>query len=247
MAHASGQGQKGQVGILPVAMATKTRAKADVRTGKGKSGRRPPIKVKSGPDIPLLPIVVGAVLVALLIGMIAWIIYLNRPQPGPQAAAGIPCDNLEHTQVHYHAALQIFYHGVPVNLRDSTGIVFDSTGTNVSCYYWLHVHAQNKNVIHIESPASQTFTVGQFFDVWNTWSTAQGYGTVRLDSTHVAQFTLGSGDKIVVYVDAQDGKGPQPYTGDPRAIVLKSHEVISIEITPPDVNPPPSFTFPSGL
>jgi len=29
--------------------------------------------------------------------------------------------------------------------------------------------------------------------------------------------------------------------------VLKSHEVITIEITPPDVNPPPSFTFPSGL
>jgi hypothetical protein len=62
---------------------------------------------------------------------------------------------------------------------------------------------------------------------------------------HVAQFTVTPDQKLVSYVD--DGKGPQPYTGDPRAIVLKSHEVITLEITPPEVNPPPSFTFSSGL
>jgi hypothetical protein len=37
------------------------------------------------------------------------------------------------------------------------------------------------------------------------------------------------------------------YTGDPNAIVLKSHEVITLEITPPAVTPPPPFTFASGL
>ena len=228
-------------------MATKSRAKADVRTGKGKAGRRPPVRVKSGSDVPVLPVVVGAVLLALLIGMIGWIIYLNRPQPGPQTVAGIPCDHLEHTQIHYHAALQIIYHGVPTNLRDNTGIVLDSSGQNVTCYYWLHVHAQDKNVIHIESPANQTFTLGQFFEVWSAWNKQNGYGAVKLDGTHVANFTLGPEDKEVVYIDLGDGKGPQAYTGDPRAIVLKSHEVVTIEITPPDVNPPPTFTFPSGL
>jgi hypothetical protein len=228
-------------------MAIKSRAKADVRTGKGKAGRRPPVRVKSGPDVPVLAVAVGAVLLALLIGLVGWIVYLNKPQSGPQAAGGIPCDHLEHSQVHYHAALQIIYHGVPTNLRDNIGIVYDSSGTTVSCYYWLHVHPTDKNVIHIESPANQTFSVGQFFDVWNTWSKQQGYGAVRLDATHVAQFTLAPEDKMVVYVDLGDGKGPQPYAGDPRGIQLKSHEVITIEITPPDVNPPPSFTFPSGL
>ena len=217
-----------------------------MRTGKGKAGRRPPVRVKSGSDVPLLPVVVGSVLLVLLIGMIGWIIYLNRPQPGPQTVAGIPCDHLEHTQVHYHAALQIVYHGVPTNIRDNTGIVTDSSG-NVTCYYWLHVHASDKNVIHIESPANQTFTLGQFIDVWNTWSKQNGYGAVRLDATHVATFTLGPQDKEVVYIDLGDSKGPQPYTGDPRGIVLRSHEVVTIEITPPNVNPPPSFTFPSGL
>ncbi|HVH63257.1 MAG TPA: hypothetical protein VNA65_06615 [Candidatus Dormibacteraeota bacterium] len=227
-------------------MTTKSRAKADSRTGKGKAGRRAPVRPKSGSDVPILAVAVGAVALALFIGMIVWIIYIGRPQPGPQTVSGIPCDHLEHTQVHYHAALQIIYHGVQTNLRDNTGIVFDSSGQSVSCYYWLHVHAQDKNVIHIESPANQTFTLGQFFDVWNAWSKQNGYGSIRLDSNHVAQFTLQPGDKMSVYVDLQDGKGPQPYTGDPRAIPLKSHAVITMVISPPDVTPPP-FTFPSGL
>lgn len=227
-------------------MATKTRAKADVRAGKGKGGRRPPVRVKTGPDVPILAVVVGGVLLALLIGMIGWMIYLNRPQPGPTAVAGIPCDAGEHGQVHYHTALQIIYHGVPTNLRDNTGIMTTSSGGS-SCLYWLHVHPGDKNIIHVEAPAKQNYTIGQFFDVWNSWSKANGYGAVKLDATHVAQFTLTSDDTMKVFVDLGDGKGPQPYTGDPRAIQLKSHEVVTIEITPPDVNPPPAFTFPAGL
>jgi hypothetical protein len=68
-----------------------------------------------------------------------------------------------------------------------------------------------------------------------------------LDSSHVTSIALTADQRLVVYVDKQDGKGPQLYTGDPKAIVLVNHEVITLEITPPDVTPPPSFTFPSGL
>jgi hypothetical protein len=249
MAGATGRGQKG-FSVFYVVVATRTRAKADVRTGKGgKAGRRPPVRVKSGPDVPIVAVVVGVVSLALLIGLIAWIVILNRPASSNQhaVAGGVPCDALEHTQVHYHAALQIVYHGVQTNLRDNTGIVTDPTTGKISCYYWLHVHPQDKNVIHIESPASQSFKLGQFFDVWNTWSSANGYGAIKLDSTHVAQFTLSNGDVMKVYVDKGDGKGAQLYTGDPRLIVLASHEVITIEITPPDVTPPPPFTFAAGL
>ena len=227
-------------------MATRSRAKAAAGSGKGKAGRRPPVKSRIGTGVPLLPVVVGAILGLLVIVMIGAIIYFGRPQPGPQTVSGVPCDHLEHSQIHYHAALQIVYHGALTNVRDNTGIQMDSSG-NITCYYWLHVHPQNKNVIHIESPASQTFTLGQFFDVSNTWSQANGYGPQRLDATHVATFTVQPGDKIVVYIDLGDGKGAKLYTGDPRAIILRSHEVITIEIAPPDVNPPPTFTFPSGL
>jgi hypothetical protein len=228
-------------------MASKSRANNAAGSRKGKAGRRQPIRGKSGGEVPLLPVIVGSILGVLVIVMIGLIVYYGRPQTTQNpSVAGIPCDHLEHTQVHYHAALQIVYHGAVTNLPDNTGIQLDSAG-NVTCYYWLHVHANQKNVIHIESPASQTFTVGQFIAVWNQWSNANGLGPQKLDATHVASFTLQQGDKIVVYIDLGDGKGATLYEGDPAGIVLKSHEVVTIEITPPDVNPPPSFTFPSGL
>src|SRR6058998_497410 len=140
----------------------------------------------------------------------------------------------------------IVYYSVTTNLKGNTGIQTDSSG-NPTCYYWLHVHTQDPNIIHIESPASQTFTLGQFFDVWSAWSTAKGGDAQNLDATHVSTITLGPDDKMVIYIDLGDGKGATVYTGDPRAIPLKQHEVITIEVTPPDVNPPPKFTFPSGL
>ena len=228
-------------------MAPKSRAKsAGTYSGKGKTGRRQTVRPKGGSGVPLLPIVVGGILAVLAIAMVGMIVYLSRPAPAPQTVAGIPCDQLEHTQVHYHAALQIVYQDHVVNLPDNTGIQMDAAG-NVKCYYWLHVHAQDKNIIHIESPANDTFTVGQFFDVWNSWSQANGKGPQKLDSTHVSTFVIGPNDKVVTYVDLGDGKGPQPQTGDPRAIPLKSHAVITIAINPSDGFKPPPFTFPSGL
>jgi hypothetical protein len=217
---------------------SETRTKAAVRGTKvkPKSGRRPPVKVKSGPELPLLPIVVGGILAVLAIILI--IIAVTQAKGTPTAtlpkAGNIPCDALEHTQVHYHAALQIIYLGTPLNIPSDIG----RTST---CFYWLHVHAESPGVIHIESPKGDTFTLGNFFKVWSVSKNTPEL----LDATHVAQFTLTGDQKLVVYVD--DGKGPQLYTGDPNAIVLKSHEVITLEITPPTVNPPPKFTFQSGL
>ena len=228
-------------------MVTKPRAKASAGFGKGKAGRR--ARPKAGAGLPLMPVVAGVILGALTIALIVYLIFLTRPQAGPPAVAGIPCDSLEHTQVHYHAALQILYYGTPTNLRDNTGIQMNSDGTAVKCYYWLHVHATQKNIIHIESPATSTFTLGQFMDVANQWSTSNGYGPMKMDSTHVATFTLQPGDKIVTYIDLNDGKGPTVFEGDPRTITLKSHEVITVEIVKAGDKPttPPNFSFLSGL
>jgi hypothetical protein len=223
-------------------MATKT--KAGVRTGTGKGSRRPQVKVKRAADVPVLPFVVGAILLLFAVGLIIYFLANNK-STAPQNAAGVPCDSLEHTQVHYHAALQIVYQGNVLPIPANIGISGDPTAP--TCFYWLHVHAANPNVIHIESPASQTFTLGQFFTIWSTWNKAQGLQNEPLNATHVSTLTLTPDEKLVVYIDLQDGKGPQLYTGDPNAIVLKSHEVITLEITPPVVTPPPSFTFTSGL
>jgi Domain of unknown function (DUF4190) len=165
--------------------------------------------------------------------------------PTSASAAGIPCDQLEHTQVHFHAALQIVDQGNVLPIPANIGISGDPTAP--ACFYWLHVHAATPDVIHIEAPADQTYTLGQFFAVWSTWNKAQGLPNEPLDATQVSTLTLTPDEKLVVYIDLQDGKGPQPYKGDPNAIILKSHEVITLEITPPAVTPPPAFTFTSGL
>jgi hypothetical protein len=209
---------------------------------KSKSGRRPPVKVKSGPELPLLPISVGGILVVLAVVLIIIAVVNSRnATPVNASVAGIPCDNLEQTQVHYHAALQIVQDGVVRPIPANIGIVNPAAPT---CYYWLHVHPANTDVIHIESPKNRTFTLGDFFAVWSKWS-----GTKQLlDPTHVSTLVLTPDEKLIVYIDKLDDKtGPQLYTGDPNKIVLSSHEVITLEITPPAVTPPPAFTFPVGL
>jgi len=223
-------------------MATKT--KAAVRSGAGKGSRRPPVRVKKGGDVPLLPIAVAAILVVFAVGLIIYFVANNKSTT-PQTAGGVPCDSLEHTQVHYHAALQIMYQGNVLPIPANVGISGDPTAP--TCFYWMHVHAANQNVIHIESPATQTFTLGQFFAIWSAWNKAQGLPNEPLDATHVSTLTLTPDEKLVIYIDLQDGKGAQVYTGDPKAIVLHAHEVITLEITPPEVTPPPAFAFTSGL
>ncbi len=154
----------------------------------------------------------------------------------PSPSTSIPCDQLEHTQVHYHAYLQVLVQGNPLGIPTNLGRKLD-------CFYWLHMHTSEAGIIHVESPADRTFTLGDFFDVWSDWS-----GQAQpLDSTHVSTLALGPSQKLAVYVDIGDGAGAESFTGDPRSIVLKDHEVITLEIAPPAVMPRPAFTWPQGF
>jgi hypothetical protein len=153
---------------------------------------------------------------------------------GDAQTGSIPCDQLEHTQVHFHALLQIFNQGqavaIPTNL-----------GRTAACYYWLHMHTGEPGIIHVESPADRIFTLGDFFQVWGAWT-----GSPQpLDSTHVSSITLSGNEKLLVYLDEGDGAGPVAFQGDPKVIVLRSHEIITLEIVPPMVSPPSQF--PSGF
>jgi hypothetical protein len=225
-------------------MASSTRSKAPKRGAKSKSGRRLPPKVKSGSDVPLLPLVVSGVLVALAIGLFIYYFVNTRPNT-PASAGGVPCDQLEQTQVHYHAALQIVHEGVLTPIPGGIGI--QGGETSPTCFYWLHVHSANQDVIHIESPQTDTFTLGQFFAVWNAWSTSKGGPSEPLNTTHVSSFTLTTGEKLYVYVDKGDGKGAQLFNGDPSTIVLASHEIITLEIQTGLPNPPPAFDWNSAV
>ena len=243
-------------------MTAQARSKQAIRAAKNlkttKGGGRGRAPVRSSRDVPVLAIVVGVILLAAFIVLFIYGAINNKTSTVPSvqgSTISIPCDTLEHTQVHYHAGLQIVYHGTLPPIPGGIGIQGGEVAP--TCYYWLHVHSANQNTIHIESPADTangkpvTFTLGDFFKVWSTWSTYNGGPSESLSSTQVATIKLATGDTMKVYVDLNDGKGPQLYDGDPNQIILKSHEVITIVIGPPDLQPSdgrfPTFTFANGL
>ncbi|HEX9100109.1 MAG TPA: hypothetical protein VF956_11540 [Candidatus Dormibacteraeota bacterium] len=160
----------------------------------------------------------------------------ESPAPSNTAPTGpIPCDQLEHTQVHYHVLLRIFNQGNAVAIPTDVG-------RTAACFYWLHMHAGEPGLIHVESPGDRIFTLGDFFQVWAEW----GGKPQPLDSSHLSSITLTADQRLQVYVDRGDGGGPVGFPGDPKAIVLEPHEIITLEITPPIVNPVGS-PFPSGF
>jgi hypothetical protein len=237
-----------------------TRAAKSLKTTKGGGRGRAP--VRSTRDLPILAIAVGAILLVLFIGLIVYGVINSRNSSGVPVVHGsttnIPCDSLEHTQVHYHVGLQIVVNGTlhPINASGQS-IAIQGGETAPICYYWLHVHGANQDTIHIESPVDTangkavTFTLGDWFKVWDAYNTYNGMPHELLTPTQVSTYTLTTGEDIKVYVDLNDGKGPQLYTGNPNNIILKAHEVITIVIGPPDLQPSdgrfPQFTFAPGL
>ena len=177
---------------------------------KSTSGRRPPVKVKKGSELPLLPIAIGGILVVAAIILIIYGVVQaqGKRSPAVPTANGIPCDALEQTQVHYHAALQILYQGNPVSIPSDVGRL-------TTCFYWLHMHVESPGVIHIESPIVRVYTLGDFFDEWRQ----------PLSRTQVA----GVKGKVTAFFNGK------PWTQDPRAIPLVPHASIQLDVGSPVV------------
>jgi hypothetical protein len=137
---------------------------------------------------------------------------------GAPAIDGIRCQP-EHLESHYHAHLTLLRNGKHVKVPALIGIDLQH-----QCLYWLHTHDAT-GIMHIESPDTRTYTLGQFFDVWH-----QPLSNTAADGLH---------GKLKVFI------GNRAYSGNPRDIVLKPHELITIEQG--KVVEPPPFTFPPGL
>ena len=131
-------------------------------------------------------------------------------QANPGTATSIPCDQLEHTLVHYHAFLQILDQGVHVTVPTNVG-------RSPRCYYWLHMHTQEPGIIHVEAPKDRSFTLGDFFAVWGQ----------RLDRTHVGSARPKKGETMRVWLNGAR------YSRDPATIPLTAHADIVIEVGPP--------------
>jgi hypothetical protein len=139
-----------------------------------------------------------------------------------QTVDGIQCNANEQVAYHIHTHLSVYVNGalrpIPAGIGIVTPVVqqtangaFDSAS---QCYYWLHVHAQD-GVIHVESPTTATYTLGQFFAIWKQPLTANQVGP---NTGNLTTFVNGV-----------------RYTGNPAGIPLRSHEDIQIDVGTPAV------------
>lgn len=142
-----------------------------------------------------------------------------------QTVDGVQCNNGEQTVTHVHTHLTIFVNGKARVIPYGIGIPgfaatptlqgpFVQTGT---CFYWLHVHA-NDGILHVESPStSESFTLKQFFDEWG----------LPLSTTQVGP----AQGKVTVFFNGK------LYTGNPGNLPLGYHYQIQLDVGSPIVAP----------
>jgi hypothetical protein len=143
-------------------------------------------------------------------------------RPSATASPAVPCEPQERLDYHIHAHLAIFIEGAAVTVPPSVGIT-------LACVHWLHTH-DSSGVLHVEAPASVSFTLGDFFRVWGQPLSSTQLLDRRADAAHTVRAWL-------------DG---QPFAGDPGAVPLHQHAVIVVQYGPPFVAPP-AYVFRLGL
>jgi hypothetical protein len=155
-----------------------------------------------------------------------------RAVSAPMPINGISCDALESTIFHIHVHLAVFFNqdeqqiplgigiGEPWQVEDSPDGPFVVDGL---CFYWIHTHTED-GVVHIESPVRRTFTLGDFFAIWEQPLSATQVGPKQ--------------GQVIAYVNGDK------VTTNPEDIPLVQHAQIQLDVGA-DV-PPYSFDFPPG-
>jgi hypothetical protein len=150
-----------------------------------------------------------------------------------QTIDGVGSNQMEQLAYHIHAHLAIYVNGsqktVPygIGIEQPWSTQADGSSEFVdsgAAFYYLHTH-DDTGVIHIESPTSKLYTLGQFFAEWNQ----------TLSSTQIGSYK----GAVTVFINGAK------YTGDPASIQLKSHDVIQLDLGKVVGYQP--YSFASGL
>ena len=127
-----------------------------------------------------------------------------------QTVNGVQCETSEALQYHIHTHLSVFVNGVGRQIPQFIGIT-------TKCLYWLHTHAPD-GILHVESPTSRVYTLGDFFKVWGQ----------PLDAAHVGPIT----GQVTAFVNGQRFTG-----SDPSTIPLRPHDELQLDVGTPTVAP----------
>jgi hypothetical protein len=141
------------------------------------------------------------------------------PTTGPQGepVGAISCTNSLDSDLNSH--LSIFRNGERLAIPAGIGIT-------PNCHYEIHTHDFN-GVLHLEGPAPERYTLGQFFQLWGQ----------PLSRTNVAGL---SGLPVVVYIN--DGGNVSEYSGDLADIELVNFRSITIQVGSP-LTELPTYTW----
>jgi hypothetical protein len=133
---------------------------------------------------------------------------------------GIRCGATEQLAYHIHAHLAVYDRGalraIPAGVGIPGAVVQQSPYGPVvgqgQCFYWLHTHTPD-GVLHIESPTTRVYTLGNFFDEWGQPLTATQVGPSK--------------GQVTAFVNGK------PWTKSPRLIPLNPHAVIQLDVGTP--------------
>jgi hypothetical protein len=133
---------------------------------------------------------------------------------------GIQCEPMTQSAYTSYAHLQVYVHGHSRALPGGIGVVDENPietqhGLIYSahtCMYWLHTRAAD-GLVHVESPVSRQFTLGDLFAVWHQ----------PLNGRRVAS----SRGRVTAYVNGRR------WPASPAAIPLREHEAIQLAVGKP--------------
>jgi hypothetical protein len=188
----------------------------------------------------LVTILTIATVVVLVGSLITYLVIRNNSGTDTLAQAqqivdanygpvdGVYCSSGEQLSYHIHAHISIYINGASIPLVANTGIapVGVTSNANVTCYYWLHTH-DTTGVIHIESPTTKLYTLNQFFDIWEKFSS----------STSALPTQLLSSTGWIIFVN-----GKQVNT-DFNHLQLHAHDLITIAYNSPGIKPDTTYAW----
>ena len=176
-----------------------------------------------------------ATVVVLVGSLIAFLVVRNNQANDPLAQAqqivnptyqpidGVYCSANEQLSYHIHAYLKIYIDGATVPLSQGIGI---APGTTPSCLYWMHTH-DTTGVIHIESPTTRVYTLKQFFDIWQSFTSSS--------ITYPTQLSSSTG--WTIYVNGKQ------VNSDFSHLQLSAHDIITIAYNSPGIKPETTYAW----
>ena len=141
-------------------------------------------------------------------------------------ALGLAALSAEGQVQHVHQHLDVFVNGEEVVVPQAIGI--DPAGTFISP---VHTH-DSEGIIHVESPTTESVTLGQFFGVWGVRFSKDCIGGLCNEGESTLEVFV-NGDRV----------------DDPVRLALESHQQISVVYGTPAEAPnpiPSSYEFAPG-